>query len=98
VEFLRLVRARLNPGGIFCIYSNGTPEQALAMRQTALSVFTHLRSCENGYLLLLSDQDIPGPQDIAELQRRINALGGLAREMRALPETAHATHVCALHR
>lgn len=91
VEFLRLVRARLNPGGIFCLYSNGTPEQALAMRQTALSVFTHLRSCENGYLLLLSDQAITAADDIVELQRRIDALGDLAREMRTLPATADAT-------
>ena len=91
VEFLRLVRAHLNPDGIFCLYSNGTPEQALAMRQTALSVFTHLRSCENGYLLLLSDHEIPGPQDIATLQQRIDALGDLAHEMRTLPATADAT-------
>ncbi len=58
VEFMSLVKARLKPHGVFCVYSNGTPEQAFALRETADAVFSHRESFFNGYLLILSNDPI----------------------------------------
>ncbi|MDA1016363.1 MAG: hypothetical protein O3A00_18130, partial [Planctomycetota bacterium] len=58
IEFFRLVASRLKPDGVFCLYSNGTAEQSLAVRETALRVFRHHETFFNGYLLVLSDSDI----------------------------------------
>ena len=44
VEFMRLVQSRLKKNGVFCVYSNGTPEQAFALRETADAVFAHRES------------------------------------------------------
>jgi hypothetical protein len=57
-EFFELIRQRLNPEGVFALYSNGSPHQAFSMRQTARSVFKYQESCFNGYLILLSDREI----------------------------------------
>ncbi|MFK7817788.1 MAG: hypothetical protein AB8G99_03635, partial [Planctomycetaceae bacterium] len=57
-EFLQLVQSRLKKSGVFCVYSNGTPEQAFALRETADSVFAHRESFFNGYLLVLSNDKI----------------------------------------
>ena len=55
---MSLVKARLKPHGVFCVYSNGTPEQAFALRETADAVFSHRESFFNGYLLILSNDPI----------------------------------------
>lgn len=57
-EFFQLVASRLKSDGVFCVYSNGTPEQALAVRETAKQVFQHEESFFNGYLLVLSNSPI----------------------------------------
>jgi spermidine synthase len=58
VEFYTLVSRRLKPNGVFCLYSNGTPEQAFVIRQTAARVFRHRASFMDGYLLILSNDPI----------------------------------------
>lgn len=59
-EYFQLVKSRLNPGGVFCIYCNsyGNAEQARAVRTTARSVFRHGESFAGGYLLVVSDRPI----------------------------------------
>ena len=59
-EYMELVKSRLKPGGVFCIYSNsmGNDEQAEIVRATALSVFKYQESFGNGYLLVVSDSPI----------------------------------------
>jgi spermidine synthase len=92
-EFLEIIRARLNPGGVFCLYSRGTEEQKLVMRQTAASVFPHGESFLDGYLLVLSS----GPLDLSAeaLRRRFVEYDDdpLWREIAANPETKSAQAV-----
>ena len=57
-EFMQLISSRLRKGGVFCLYSNGTPEQAFAIRETADQVFPHRESFFNGYLVILSNDPI----------------------------------------
>lgn len=90
LEMLTLVRDRLSEDGVFCLYSNGTPAQALAMRQTARRVFPHMTSCMNGYLLLLSKKPCLGVGDLEAIERRIAGAGDLATELRGNPPTATA--------
>lgn len=87
-QFYRLVSKRLKPGGIFCLYSNGTPGQALVVRQTAAKVFAHYRSFSHGYLLLLSNE----PIDLAEprLLERFRSPGPFWDEVRAFEPTKDA--------
>lgn len=84
-EFMRLVSRRLNPGGIFCLYSNGTPEQAFAVRETADSVFAYRESFFNGYLLILSNDPIHISADT--LQTCLHSDDPLWREIRGYPAT-----------
>ncbi len=57
-EFLELVKSRLAVNGVFCLYSNGTDAQKLAVRETAASVFPYGETFYDGYLLVLSRQPI----------------------------------------
>lgn len=91
LEMLTLVRDRLTDDGVFCLYSNGTPAQALAMRQTARRVFPYLTSCMNGYLLLLSKKPCLGVGDLMAIQQRIDGAGELAVELHGNPPTANAS-------
>ncbi len=68
-EFFQLVSRRLKRYGVFCLYSNGEPQQAFAIRQTAAEVFAGRETFMNGYLLVLSNEPL-----------RIDE-GGLARRM-----------------
>jgi hypothetical protein len=87
-EFMEIVRARLKPGGLFCLYSWGTEAQKLVMRQTAASVFEHGESFLDGYLLVLSGQPLDFGQ--AALERRFREYSGdpLWDEVAANAETA----------
>jgi spermidine synthase len=90
VEFFRLIRDRLKPGGVFCLYSNGTPEQAFVLRQTAAKVFPHRATISKGYLMVLSNE--PLGLDGASLARRYaTGGGGLWDEIRSVPSLASAT-------
>jgi len=87
-QFYRLISRRLKPGGIFCLYSNGTPAQALVVRQTAAKVFAYHRSFSHGYLLLLSNE----PLDLSEdsLRERFRSAGPFWDEVRAFERTKDA--------
>jgi spermidine synthase len=58
LESYELIRSRLKPGGIACVFSWGTDAQAFTVRQTAAQVFQYQKSIWGGYLLLLSDSPI----------------------------------------
>jgi spermidine synthase len=57
-EYMELVKSRLKPGGIFCIYCNalGNEFQARMVRATAAEVFSHCESFRNGYMIVASDE------------------------------------------
>lgn len=59
-EYMQLVRSRLKPDGIFCIYSNsfGNQSQNLVVRQTVRSVFKFCASFKSEYMLVASDSPI----------------------------------------
>jgi spermidine synthase len=71
VENMRMIKSRLKPDGVVCMFSWGTDAQALTVRQTAATVFPHQMTINDGYLLLLSNQ----PLDLSEetLNRRLAA-------------------------
>jgi len=79
-EYFQLVSTRLKANGVYCVYSNGTPQQALAVRQTAAEVFPHRLVLHNGYLLVLS----MSPLDFSEarLDALLNQDGELWQEIR----------------
>jgi hypothetical protein len=70
-EYMRIVRSRLKPGGVYAVYCNamGHAGQALVVRQTAAGVFSHGESFKRGYLLLLSDSPITF--DVASIERAL---------------------------
>ncbi len=55
-EYMELVKSRLKPQGIFCIYCNamGNEAQARVVRATAASVFPHCESFGEGYMIMAS--------------------------------------------
>ncbi len=71
LQFLTVVRSRLKPGGVFCLYSEGSPAQQLAVRETAAGVFNYGESFYGGYLLVLSQQ--PLCVDRESLDKRFSA-------------------------
>ena len=85
VGFYELIRDRLKPNGVFCLYSNGTAAQAFAVRQTAARVFAHGVSFLDGYLLVLSND----PIDLSTntLARRLSQDDPLWREIRTFSRT-----------
>lgn len=93
VEFFELIRERLKPGGVFCLYSNGTPAQAFAIRQTADQVFAHRESFFDGYLLILSNE--PVRLDATVLAERLESPDPLWREIAAYPPTSSVSQITA---
>ena len=57
---MQIVKSRLKPGGIFCVYCNsmGNKAQAAVVRKAASEVFPYYESFGNGYMLALSDSPI----------------------------------------
>ena len=55
-EYMELVKKRLKPKGVFCIYSNAgsNPEQALLVRKTAAGVFPYCESFGKRYMIVAS--------------------------------------------
>jgi hypothetical protein len=87
-EYFELVKSKLNPGGIFCIYSNafGNDRHGILVRDTARRVFSHTASFNQGYLLIVSDSPIDlSPESIRE---RLGRSGALYREASAF-DAAH---------
>ncbi len=82
-EYFQLVASRLREGGVFCVYANGTPEQALAVRQTASEVFPHRLVLHNGYQLILSGVPIEfSPERLNRLTQREGPLWEEIRHFR----------------
>ena len=94
VEFMEIVSRRLKPNGVFCLYSNGTPEQAFVVRETADQVFAHRETFFNGYLVILSND----PINVSEstLQRKLNGEDPFWQEVRRHEATATARRILAL--
>jgi spermidine synthase len=84
-EYMELVKSRLNPGGVFCIYSNsgGNVEQAQLVRATAASVFEHYESFGKGYMLIVSDSPIVYNRQSVEAKLRSEGPGPFAAECRS---------------
>ncbi len=57
-EYMELVKSRLKPQGIFCIYCNaqGNENQARMVRATVAEVFSHAESFHNGYMIIASNE------------------------------------------
>jgi spermidine synthase len=94
VEFFQLVKQRLKPGGVFCLYSNGTAEQAFSVRETADRVFPHRVSFFDGYLVILSDNPIV--LDEQTLSNRLASGDRLWDEIRNYPPTSTAKKIVSL--
>lgn len=83
VEYLRLVKARLNEGGVVAVYANeGEPAQALLVQRTLAEAFAYRVSWYDGLVTVASDQPITVTEALLEgwMQRD----GQLALEMRRL--------------
>lgn len=67
-EYMSLVKKRLNPGGVFCIYSNSRGEvaQASMVLATARSIFRYCETFGDGYLIVASES----PLDFSDLTIR----------------------------
>ncbi len=94
VEFMQLVSRRLKQGGVFCLYSNGTPEQAFAVRETADKVFPYRETFFNGYLVILSNDPIHVSHEA--LATVLKSDDPLWREVRGHHETSSAGAILAL--
>jgi len=79
VEFFKIVKSRLKTDGIFCLYSNGTPQQAFVVRETANKVFKYKETFLQGYMIILSDSPIKISEDA--IRSRILADRGLQNEL-----------------
>ena len=93
-EFYQLVKKRLKPNGVFCLYSNGSPEQAFVVRETARSVFPFCESFFDGYLVVLSND--PMPMDQSQIAERLASDDPLWQEIRANQETASVQEIFAI--
>ncbi len=79
-EYMALVSERLNENGVFCVYANGTPEQALAVRQTASEIFPFVVVLHNGYQVLVSRSPLEFSR--SRIERFIKQDGELQVEIR----------------
>lgn len=93
-EFFRLVSKRLKPGGVFCLYSNGTPEQAFIVRETADRVFPYRETFFDGYLAILSNDPIALNE--LTIENRLAGSDPLWREIRDHEQTKSAAAIVAL--
>ena len=84
-EYMELIKSRLKPGGVFCIYSNsmGYVEQAELVRATAAAAFKHCESFGGGYLLVVSDSPIVYTEESIEAKLESEGDGPLATECRS---------------
>ncbi|MDP6545323.1 MAG: hypothetical protein QGH60_15165 [Phycisphaerae bacterium] len=84
-EYMELVKSRLKPGGVFCIYSNsmGYVEQAELVRATAANVFKYCESFGGGYMLMVSDSPIVYDRQSIEAKLQSEGDGPFATECRS---------------
>jgi len=82
-EYLRLVKSRLEPGGVLAVYSHeGLPAQALLVQRTLADAFRHRTTWMDGMITVASDRPIR--MDQALLERRMKREDTLYRQMRSL--------------
>ncbi len=93
-EFFQLVKRRLKPGGIFCLYSNGTAAQAFSVRETADQVFPFRVSFFEGYLVVLSNDPIKINEQT--LSERLASGDPLWKEVRKFAQTSTGKQIMAL--
>ena len=72
-EYFELVRSRLTPRGVFCVYTydGGNGAQSQIVRQTLQQVFPHCESFFNGWMVLASQQ----PLDLEPARWRTKSSG-----------------------
>jgi len=93
-EFFELVERRLKPGGVFCLYSNGTKEQAFVVRETADKVFRYRETFFNGYMVILSNSPIDF--DEKTVAQRLRQRSALAAEFQECDKTDSLEEVLAM--
>jgi len=94
LEFFQLVKRRLKPGGVFCLYSNGTAEQAFTVRETADQVFPYRVSFFEGYLVVLSNDPIEIDEQM--LSNQLASDDPLWSEISKFPPTSTGKKIMAL--
>ncbi|MFT4977887.1 MAG: spermidine synthase [Myxococcota bacterium] len=84
-EYLRLVKARLAPGGVVAFYSNeGVEAQNLLIQRTVAEAFTHRTTWYDGLVTVASDHPIATSE--ALIQARMQQPGALFEQMRVLDD------------
>lgn len=75
VEYMQLIRNRLKPGGIFCLYANtgGHKNQADLVLRTAQTVFKHSLTFGDGYLIVVSDAPLEYGRDWIVERMKVDA-------------------------
>lgn len=83
VEYLRLVKSRLNEDGVLAVYANeGEPAQALLVQRTLAEAFAYRVSWYDGLVTVASDRPITVTADTLAVWMQRD--GQLAAEMRRL--------------
>ncbi|MFM9965564.1 MAG: fused MFS/spermidine synthase [Planctomycetaceae bacterium] len=79
-EYMELVRSRLRPEGVYCIYCNsqGRLQQAMMVLRTAKSVFRHCETFGQGYMIVASQSPIRF--DAATIQHRLATDAAMRQE------------------
>jgi len=93
-EFFELVKSRLKPNGVFCLYSNGTPEQAFVIRETADQVFPYRETFFSGYMVICSNAPISFTQ--ASILKKLNRNNDFWKEVKSHAHTSTPDKVLSL--
>lgn len=85
VEYLRLAKSRLAPGGVLAVYSNeGSPAQTAMIQRTIAEVFPYRATWYDGTVTVAADHPVTLTQE--RLAERLSFSDRLYREARALDE------------
>jgi spermidine synthase len=84
-EYFKLVSHRLKENGVFCVYANGSPEQALAVRQTGSEVFPYMLVLHEGCSLIFANGRLELSQ--VRLEALLRQQGRLWEEIRNFRKT-----------
>lgn len=81
-EYFELVSQRLKENGVFCVYANGSPEQALTVRQTGSEVFPYMLVLHEGCSLVFANSRLD--LSSARVETLLRQQGQLWEEIRNL--------------
>lgn len=88
IEYFELVRSRLKPGGVLCVYSReGRPEQGELIRATVRAVFPYVETFHDGVLTVASQTPIEISE--ASILERMKKRDPLYQEMAAYDRALH---------